>query len=211
MGIPKLIDMTEQSLFIEYIPNKVSLAELSSSRDAFAALSVIHRFPHKRIESLKPHNWTDRDTNRALSRLSLPEMSRATLCDMQKQAQHLFTADTLISGDSNNGNWGRRDNGELVLFDWERFGYGHPAIDLAPLVKGMGTDSEYLAIAERYVQINPQTDLQNLIRSLVLAKAWIAVEVVNILFERQNSMRNKYLDWYNSTLPAWFKQIERYL
>ncbi|GAM74892.1 protein kinase-like protein [Vibrio ishigakensis] len=211
VGIPELVDLTEQSLFLEYIPNKVSLAELSSSRDAFAALSAIHRLSHKHIESLKQHSWTDRDTNRALSRLSLPEKSQAMLCEMQKQAQHLFDSDTLISGDSNNGNWGRRDNGELVLFDWERFGYGHPAIDLAPLVKGMGAYSEYLAIAERYVQINSQTDLQDLIRSLILAKAWIAVEVVNILFERQNSMKDKYVDWYNSTLPAWFKQIERYL
>lgn len=155
-GVPKLIDLTEQSLFIEYIPNKVSLAELSSSSDTFVTLRAIHHFPHKKIELLKKHSWTDRDTNRALARLSLPEKSQTMLCEIQRQAQDLFTVDTLISGDSNDGNWGRRDNGELVLYDWERFGYGHPAIDLAPLVKGMGAYSEYLAIAERYVQINPK-------------------------------------------------------
>ncbi|WP_390909508.1 phosphotransferase family protein [Pantoea ananatis] len=55
---------------------------------------------------------------------------------------------------TNAGNWGKRENGELVLFDWERFGPGSPATDLAPLVKGMGREEDYRAIARRYCQLN---------------------------------------------------------
>jgi len=65
----------------------------------------------------------------------------------------------LVSGDSNAGNWGKRESGDLVLFDWERFDKGSPAIDLAPLIKGMGTKQMFMALSERYYQLTPLNPL----------------------------------------------------
>ncbi len=91
----------------------------------------------------------------------------------------------MISGDSNAGNWGQRENGELVLFDWERFSTGHVAIDLAPLIEGMGTFDDYLKVAGRYIKCAEKGETTELALDIGLAKAWIVVEVVNILVSRK--------------------------
>lgn len=207
VGIPELIACDNGILFLEFVPSPISLKQLIQTPETFKQLSVIHQFTLPQSVPLKVHSWSVQATDKALSNLSLPNYCHQILQSMRSQGQVLFKSSTLISGDSNDGNWGRRHNGELVLFDWERFGYGHPVIDLAPLVKGMGTQAEYEATAARYLYQNPNFELEDLARKLMLAKAWIAVEVVNILVETQNPMRQKYLDWYNATLPDWLEQM----
>lgn len=113
----------------------------------------------------------------------------------------------MISGDSNAGNWGQRENGELVLFDWERFSTGHVAIDLAPLIEGMGTFDDYLNVAGKYIECAEKGETTELARDIGLAKAWIVVEVVNILVSRENPQTSKYLDWFRQTLPQWAKSL----
>ncbi|MDQ0220379.1 hypothetical protein ELQ35_19985 [Peribacillus cavernae] len=66
---------------------------------------------------------------------------------LQEQAKVLFRPLCCISGDPNPTNWGVRNNGDLVLFDFERIGYGNPAIDLAITMPGFGSQDgslEYL-------------------------------------------------------------------
>ncbi len=106
-----------------------------------------------------------------------------------------------MSGDSNAGNWGRRENGDVVLFDWERFGKGSPAIDLAPLIKGMGTKQAMLSLAERYGQIARHSNPPALAREIAIAKAWIVTEVIVLLDERQKAEFPLYRDWYRAHLP----------
>ncbi|EMK6962173.1 choline kinase, partial [Vibrio cholerae] len=117
----------------------------------------------------------------------------------------------LISGDTNDGNWGIRQNGELVLFDWERFGYGSPAIDLAPLVQGLGSMDEYASIIERYTQHNSSFAADELTKHLVIAKCWIVIEVINILISRNKPEAAIYIDWYQKNLPAWLGAVENAL
>lgn len=103
---------------------------------------------------MKEHRWSTCATEAALMSLNLPQVTQDSLLRIQQLSGTLFDHRTLISGDANEGNWGRRDNGELVLFDWERFGYGSPAIDLAPLVSRMGTLSDYEFIVDQYLLHN---------------------------------------------------------
>ncbi len=121
----------------------------------------------------------------------------------------LFEKPCLISGDSNAGNWGRRENGERVLFDWERFGRASPAIDLAPLIKGMGTPQAFVQMAGRYRRFSSQYPVDELARDIAIAKAWIVTEVVTLLHERQKASLPLYLNWYRENLPDWLDKTVR--
>jgi thiamine kinase-like enzyme len=114
----------------------------------------------------------------------------------------LFGYQSLISGDSNAGNWGRRANGEVVLFDWERFGTGSPAIDLAPLIKGMGTKQTFIDLAERYCQLSGQQNFKALAREIAIAKAWIVTEVITLLNERKKQSFQYILTGTRNTFPT---------
>ncbi|WP_141195655.1 hypothetical protein [Vibrio sp. V12_P9A6T4] len=72
------------------------------------------------------------------------------------------------------------------MFDWERFGQGSSAIDLAPLVNGLGSIGEYEKIISQYIKYNPVVSKTELIEHLIIAKCWIVIEVVNILVSRNN-------------------------
>ena len=183
VNIPELIeiDFVKQNLFIEYIPNIVTLDELNANSETFSQLSKVHKFTQSINTLTKNHEWTELQTEKALMLLELPEISAQMLRDIQKQSDLLFDQITFISGDSNVGNWRVNSNGELVLFDWERFGYGSPAIDLAPLIKGMGAASDYEIVVNKYLKYNDHLSGSNLVKKLIIAKAWLIVEVTNLL------------------------------
>jgi thiamine kinase-like enzyme len=92
-----------------------------------------------------------------------------------------------ISGDPNPTNWGIRDNGDLVLFDFERIGYGNPAIDLAITIPGFGDPDGLLEyeIAETYISYwhnNPTTfpfSINELARQIHLGKFWSALDFLS--------------------------------
>ena len=90
-----------------------------------------------------------------------------------------------------------------MLFDWERFSTGSPAIDLAPLIKGMGTTHAFQALAGRYCRIADHATPRELGREIAIAKAWIVTEVVTLLAERQKTDLQRYLAWYRQHLPDW--------
>ncbi|WP_081503918.1 phosphotransferase [Alicyclobacillus hesperidum] len=103
---------------------------------------------------------------------------------LQLDAQVLFEPTCCISADPNPTNWRIRDDGDLVLIDWERFCYGHPAIDLAITMPGLGSKDGTMEgqIADLYREcwernagsVPPElSDLERLIR---VAKLWSVVE-----------------------------------
>lgn len=59
--------------------------------------------------------------------------------------------DSLLSGDPNRTNWGVRDDGTMVLFDWGQAGFGHPAYDLALLAGGLPRVSTLEEIVTLYL------------------------------------------------------------
>lgn len=137
--IPHLLCREGSDLYLEFIPHRVPPEEIHRLPDTFNTLVRIHRYRGPVTGRLKQHQWTASQTEAALEWLQLPLSAARALRGIGRVSNELFDSQGLISGDANPGNWGRRENGELVLFDWERFGRGSPAMDLAPLVPGMGT------------------------------------------------------------------------
>jgi hypothetical protein len=201
---PELLfaDPARQLVRLEYIPHPVSQDAVASD-EALAMLARLHRVAPDAAWRYHTHSWSVSALEKSLALLALPEQASQQLRRFQQCSEVLFRHPGLISGDSNAGNWGRRDNGELVLFDWERFATGSPAIDLAPLIKGMGATHAFQALAERYCRISDHATPRELSREIAIAKAWIVTEVVTLLAERQKTDLPRYLDWYRENLPGW--------
>ncbi|PXV76586.1 phosphotransferase family protein [Pantoea sp. PNA 03-3] len=196
----------QRKLILEYIPEPIQQDAVTG--DAFlSVLARLHSVPPDPSWTFSTHRWDEAALESCLDLLRLPAEAERQLRAMQKHSNVLFEPYCMISGDTNAGNWGKRENGELVLFDWERFGLGSPAIDLAPLVKGMGREEDYRAIARRYCQLHSRFDADVLAKEIALAKAWIVNEVVVILSERRRPELVKYLGWYGEVLPEWLGSI----
>lgn len=199
-------DADARALTLEAIPYPVSQQNVAS--DAIVSmLARLHRFSPDRRWHYHQHGWPDAQLELSLQLLALPEEAASVLRRCQRESDRLFAEAGLISGDSNAGNWGQRENGEHVLFDWERFSTGHPAIDLAPLIKGMGSPDEYQHLAMRYCRFNPLSD-HDLARHIALAKAWIVSEVITLLHGREKADFPRFQHWYRGHLPDWLKQIK---
>ncbi|MEB6377517.1 aminoglycoside phosphotransferase family protein [Leclercia adecarboxylata] len=212
IATPKLVsaDASLRKLSMEYIPHPVEQSAVASD-DAITMLGRLHRYPGNAAWRYHTHSWSERALEKALMLLALPETSARQLRRFQQYSDALFGYAGLVSGDSNAGNWGRRDNGELVLFDWERFGKGSPAIDLAPLIKGMGTTQAFMDLAERYCLLSCQHNVNGLAREIAIAKAWIVTEVIVLLDARQKSAFHLYQKWYQEHLPGWLESAIKVL
>ncbi|GHA32685.1 phosphotransferase family protein [Photobacterium aphoticum] len=205
INTPKLLKATNTDLFIEFIPQAITRKALYSDPQTFEQLAQLHCSPYIPPFDVKTHEWTDSATELALSELNLPQSAQQAVRSIQSRSSCLFKYAGLISGDTNEGNWGKRSNGELVLFDWERFGYGSPAIDLAPLVSGLGTIADYKSIVENYIQYHSTIPKDTLVTHLIIAKCWIMIEVVNILVNRKKPETELYLNWYRQHAPSWLE------
>lgn len=199
-------DADARALTLEAIPLPVS--QESVDCDAIVSmLAHLHRVAPDKKWRYHMHRWPDAQLEQSLQLLALPEEAARIMRRCQRGSASLFATAGLISGDSNAGNWGQRENGEFVLFDWERFSTGNPAIDLAPLIKGMGSPEAYQRLATRYCRVNPLSE-NDLVRDIALAKAWIVSEVITLLHTRQKADFPRFQHWYRCYLPDWLKQIE---
>ncbi len=211
VNAPALLQIDGSNLYIEHIPNSLSLQELRTRSELYAQLASLHLCKYIPAFAVKKHDWTRLATDNALKILKLSDCEASTVQYIQSLSGCIFECNTLISGDTNDGNWGTRNSGELVLFDWERFGYGSPAIDLAPLVNGMGTVADYKLIINQYTQHNPLWSQEKLLKHLIIAKCWIMVEVVNILVNRNNPQQETYINWYRVNIPLWLSAVKSML
>ncbi|AMJ70839.1 aminoglycoside phosphotransferase [Enterobacter cloacae] len=204
---PRLLhaDALRRSLTLEYVPYKISQDEVAGD-EILRQLSRLHDYPADLEWTYHTHTCSATALEKSLSLLELPARAERQMRGFQQAGSVLFSQECLISGDTNAGNWGRRENGDAILFDWERFGTGSPAIDLAPLVKGMGSKQNILQLAERYCFFAMHLDAGRLAREIALAKAWIVTEVVLLLHERKKSDFNLYLSWYREHLHGWLDE-----
>lgn len=197
-------DASRRMLRLEYIPYPVDQDAVAGD-EVLSMLACLHRFPPDPAWIYHPHGWSAAALEASLALLALPDRAAQQMRSFHQHSEALFRHPGLISGDSNAGNWGRRETGEWVLFDWERFGTGSPAIDLAPLIKGMGNIQAFNAIADRYSLIACQSGIRDLAKEIAIAKAWIVTEVVLLLHARQKSDYQTYLNWYREHLPGWLE------
>jgi thiamine kinase-like enzyme len=158
--------------------------------------------------------WTDALTRDAL--LCFPEASANRLSpllqEVQQTHQYLFAPHCWISGDPNPTNWGVRYDGTVVLYDWERFGRGIPAIDLAITVPGLGEIVTFRAVADRY--LSRQTDFPSqaissrtaLVHDMVVAKTWTVIEYLSG-YSRGILARSTTIDMLVQQLPPWLESM----
>nr|WP_272893456.1 phosphotransferase [Duffyella gerundensis] len=212
VATPRLLsaDANLRQLRMEYIPYQVDQAAVAND-DAIAMLGRLHCYPGNSEWLYHTHTWTETALENSLILLALPDKSAQQLRRFQQCSSQLFGYQSLVSGDSNAGNWGRRESGDLVLFDWERFGKGSPAIDLAPLIKGMGEKRIFMDLAERYCQLSSNQNINELVREIAIAKAWIVTEVIVLLHMRQKTAFSIYLNWYREHLPDWLDNVQKIL
>lgn len=198
-------DASQRKLRLEYIPHPVDQDAVAGD-EVLSILARLHGFPPDPLWIYHPYGWSAAALEASLALLALPDSAAQQMRCFHQHSEALFRHRGLISGDSNAGNWGRKANGEWALFDWERFGTGSPAIDLAPLIKGMGTLQAFNTLADRYSLIACYSDARELAKEIAIAKAWIVTEVVLLLHARQKSDYQNYLSWYREHLPGWLER-----
>lgn len=106
IAIPELLacDAQTQTLTLEYIPHALSQHALAEHRDVLTTITRIHQYPVDKHWTFKHHHWLRDKTIKALELLKLPNESVAIFLDLEKYGSCLFSAQTLISGDTNAGN-----------------------------------------------------------------------------------------------------------
>jgi aminoglycoside phosphotransferase (APT) family kinase protein len=134
--------------------------------------------------------WTPEMTSSAVSFFGSARKQDLAdaLTRLERESQPLFEPHCWICGDPNPRNWGMRADGSAVLFDWELFGPGSPAMDLAIVVPGLGDLSAFQRVVDGYAAARSVLDGEALeelptARELALGKA---ATVVRLLHEHRS-------------------------
>jgi aminoglycoside phosphotransferase (APT) family kinase protein len=114
------------------------------------------------------------------------------------------TPERVISGDPNPSNWGRRERGQLVLFDWERFGVGQPELDVAIVIRGLPSRGEIEAVASHYSALSGRGSPEDTYQKLVAWKLWTVLEFVT---EPQSPARERTKRWLGLDFGQWIDSV----
>jgi hypothetical protein len=203
-------------LVLEVIPRPLPPERQLADLDLLCALWNLHNSALPALpDALSPYRpaWAAEATDRALAALPAPDADplAATLDAMQRAAQPLFAPCCPLSGDPNPANWGLRDDGGVVLYDWERFCRGTPALDLAITVPGLGDMDAFRRVAAGYLAPSPHAppdDTERLAREIALAKVWSVVE-----FLANNAGRGGRTEatvaWVAQEFAGWVRRVAR--
>jgi hypothetical protein len=198
-------------LVLEDIPHPLPPERHLADPDLLAVLRILHQSALPTLPAtLAPYrpSWMVGTTDRALAALPAPDAAAlaGTLVAMCDAAQPLFAPRCPLSGDPNPANWGLRDEGSLVLYDWERFCRGTPALDLAITVPGLGNMADYRRVAESYSADDAQEKKEQLGREIALAKVWSVVE-----FLAHNAGRGERTEatvaWVGQHFADWLRSL----
>lgn len=100
--------------------------------------------------------------------------------ELRRDFQYLFAPTYFLSGDPSARNWGIRKNGELVLFDWERFGFGTPQLDLACVAFGEPPVAVFREIAQGYLAHNAvEPDVEKFTTEIQAARVHCCVNMLS--------------------------------
>lgn len=214
IGLPEMYASAEREgaywLLLEDIPFSVSADQMLTEPSIIELLRRLHGvdptlpLPEDRYRPDWPVEWT----TQALS-LIVPEQRDATaavLAGVRWRCLPLFAPAVLISGDPNAANWGRREDGSIVLFDWERFTLGSPALDLAILVPGLGDRDVYRRLAASYLSGSSQAATDALALEIADAKVWSVVEFLAAC-ARGEIVPTFDLDVLLSAARDWLRQV----
>jgi hypothetical protein len=193
-------------LLLEDVPAPLPRERWIADPGQLELLARLHALPVGLLAPLRERYrpaWDDALTEAALA--LLPDVDPDLLRTTQADSQPLFIESAVISGDPNPQNWGVRDDGALVLFDWERLTLGDPAIDLAITVPGLPDIAPYQHVAARYVEITrSDDDVTTLVQRMRLAKLWTVIELLAGV-TRGNVDRNGTIDWLIAEPNRWLE------
>jgi hypothetical protein len=162
--------------------------------------------------------WDDEVTELAMdwfARSAEADEIRSRLMELQDAFADFPTTDCCISGDPNPTNWRIRDDGTLVLLDWERFGYGTPAFDLAITIPGIGTEdgSAESVIAANYIKLWEDVgeplpyDRPTMVQMIRFAKLFTAIELLANASRSRASYPPKTVQFVTDHLPDLLRRL----
>lgn len=204
-------------LAIENIPTPLPRTRWYADTELLATLRSLHDYSigltPPLADAFRPQ-WTDALTEAALTTFptEIARRCRSTLLSLQARSQPLFSPSCWISGDPNPTNWGLRNNGALTLYDWERFGLGTPALDLAITVPWLGDKNIFETVASRYlsasgdVSVVPSSNVARLAEEIAMAKIWSVIEFLSMhqegVITNTNTIEELIRDF-----PDWLKNV----
>lgn len=138
---------------------------------------------------------------------------RSILMQIRSKYRDLFESETFISGDPSGRNWGIRNSGELVLFDWERYGTGAPQIDLAAVAFGQLVPTEFLRLSESYLKFsNLDSDPLQFSKEIQAARVWGIVSMMAFDHVKGlNHLPESALSFFRKEFPEWVIGLESIL
>jgi thiamine kinase-like enzyme len=207
---------------MEYIPHSLPQNQWIRNMEQVETLFALHHCTWGKqkpaVEDPFRPGWTEDMTNTVLGCFAR-SMKAQVLLERLRKAQTLWQHMNFlccITGDPNPTNWCVRDDGKLVLVDWERFGYGTPAVDLAILMPGLGSQDGSLErwLATEYVKCWLREEgfapisVEVLQAQIRLAKLWSAVEFVTETSTQPESYQHRTRRYLVNNLQNLLQEIE---
>lgn len=190
-------------LLLEYIPKPFPEERFRADPQQLRALFQLHQQTWAQHQPLLDAYYTpvwSESMTETLMDWFARSTERDSIRNSLEQARLRFhgfpLTDCCISGDANQTNWRIREDGEVVLLDWERFGYGTPAFDLAVTIPGLGSEDSSLErmVARRYLEYWKDSGKtfpyqeDTLVEQIRLAKLFTIVEFITQVTKRPNAI-----------------------
>lgn len=222
VGMPELLAAVEfdgfHSLLLEDLPHTLVVRRDDAWQPDRRVLETLARLHTTTQEWLvgpgtpTTWSWTEAMTQALLDNLAAGEARRLSgpLNALAAEAQVLFEPECWISGDPNPLNWGVRDDGSVALFDWELFGPGATAIDLAVTVPGLGDRTAYRLTAVEYAGVRKSASgatVDSLARQIALAKIASVVGLVHGSVTGTARVSDGLLEWIREQFPALVEDV----
>jgi aminoglycoside phosphotransferase (APT) family kinase protein len=196
-------------LVLEHVPSPLPRDRWSADAGVYDVLAGLHSATtaYHRLDDPFVPQWTDQLTEAAAAQFD--GRTAAVLTQLQEEAAPYLSGTSCLSGDPNPRNWVVRDDGTLVLLDWERAGLGGPAVDVGIALPGLPDRAESAAASAAYLAAHarrgsdPGLEEGDLARRLLVVKAWTAVEL--LAEERRHPELDATQDWLADALPAWVR------
>ena len=213
VAVPRALLAQDGWLVLEHLPEPLPRERWLADPSVMRALAAVHR-SHAAAglldDPFRPV-WTPDVTDAALARVATTqrEATRRSLERLRSEAVHWLDGDVLVSADPNPLNWGVREDGILVLFDWERVGLATPAVDVAITVPGLPRRDQVELAAAAYLAVQDRDHVawspSQLTRGLLVVKAWTCVELLaqDPRDDAPDDRLGEVQRWLAADLPAW--------
>ena len=135
-------------------------------------------------------------------RAALPAATLAMIDRLGAQHAELFMPICVTAGDPNTTNWGIRADGTVVLFDWDRVGYGIPAHDVVTVYPQFGWPTLYQQVATAYLGNDDAAAVAHFAHDMAIARVQIMIDYINTPAILEPSRH-----YVLALLPSWVAMI----